>query len=67
MRKKNKPPPQWAVRLETVYRPDHDERVRKIFALVLPVIGSKPNQKPIHKENDHESSTLRRHLLPRLQ
>ena len=39
---KKKTPRQWTVHLEPVYRRDRDERIAKVFALVLPIIQSKP-------------------------
>jgi hypothetical protein len=62
MGKKKKPPPQWAVHLETIYRRDHDERIDKIFALVLPVISSKPTQIIVEEETENESAKPHRHL-----
>jgi hypothetical protein len=39
---KKKTPRQWTVHLEPVYRRDRDERIAKVFALVLPIIQILP-------------------------
>lgn len=59
---KKKPPRQWTVHLEPVYRRDRDERIAKVFALVLPIIRSKPVPKFVEEENEHESTNPHRNL-----
>ena len=66
MRKK-KQPPQWTVRLESIYRRDRDERIAKAFALVLPIISSKPVPKTVKEENEHQSTKTHRYLRSRLK
>lgn len=65
---KRKPPPrQWAVHLDSVYRPDRDERISRAYALALPPILSKPTF-PVRKEViENESASPCRHLRSRLQ
>jgi hypothetical protein len=64
---KKKTPRQWTVHLEPVYRRDRDERITKVFALVLPIIQSKPAPKIVEEENQNESSDSHRHLRARLK
>jgi hypothetical protein len=64
---KKKPPHQWTVHLESVYRRDRDERIAKVFALVLPIITSKPAPKIVQEEKENESTKTYRHLRTRLQ
>jgi hypothetical protein len=64
---KKKTPHQWTVHQESVYRRDRDERIAKVFALVLPIIQSKPAPKIIEEENQNESSNPHRHLRARLK
>ena len=59
---KKKLPRQWKVHLEPVYRRDRDERIAKVFALVLPIIRSKPAPKIVEEENKNESTETHRHL-----
>ena len=61
---KKKTPRQWTVHLEPVYR---RERIAKVFALVLPIIQSKPAPKIVEEENQNESSNSHRHLRARLK
>ena len=64
---KKKPPRQWTVHLEPVYRRDRDERIAKVFALVLPIIQSKPAPKIVEEENQNESPNPHCHLRARLK
>ena len=64
---KKKLPHQWTVHLESVYRRDRDERIAKVFALVLPIITSKPAPKMVQEEKENESTKKYRHLRSRLQ
>lgn len=64
---KMKTPRQWTVHQESVYRRDRDERIAKVFALVLPIIQSKPAPKIVEEKNQNESSNSHRHLRARLK
>jgi hypothetical protein len=64
---KKKSPHQWTVHLESVYRRDRDERIAKVFALVLPIITSKPSPKIVQEEKENESTKTYRYLRSRLQ
>jgi hypothetical protein len=59
---KKKPLPQpWTVHLESVYRPDRDERIAKAYELALPMI-SNPILKVRKEATKNESASSHRHL-----
>jgi len=65
---KRKPSPQrWTIHLESIYRPDRDERIARAYELALSV-NMTPTRKPPEEEKEHEiTATTHRHLRARLQ
>ena len=62
-----KPPPRkWTVHLESIYRSDRDERIKRAYELALP--QPIPNRTlKFAKEREENDSSSNRHLCARLQ
>jgi len=56
----------WTVQLTALYRPDRDDRIAKAYALVLPILVSRPSPKIPQEETAYEAVPTHGHLRSRL-
>ena len=60
------PPRKWTVHLESLYRSDRDDRIKRAYELALPQpIQNQPRK--VIKEREENESPSNRHLRARLQ
>ena len=65
---KRKPPPgKWTLHLESVYRSDRDDRIKRAFDLALPQTISNLPLTVAKEIKDNDSPQQHRHLRSRLQ
>lgn len=66
MGKKRPPPHQWTVKITSSYHRERDERIARVYELIVPIVSQLPKSH-LKEEVTNETLITDRHLRTRVQ